>query len=54
MLQTIRDLHNTRQCEEKLVRNSVALMKEMLENHEVKHIEWVETSKMLADCWMLD
>ena len=39
------NLHNTRQCEEKLLRKSVALMKEMLKNHEVKHIEWVETSK---------
>ena len=43
------NLHNTRQCEEKLLRNSVALMKEMLENSEVKRIEWVETSRMLAD-----
>ena len=30
------NLHNTRQCEEKLLRNSVALMKEMLEKSEVK------------------
>ena len=43
------NLHNTRQCEEKLLRNSVALMKEMLENSEVRQIEWVETSRMLAD-----
>ena len=43
------NLHNTRQCEEKLLRNSVALMKEMLENSEVKRIEWLETSRMLAD-----
>ena len=43
------NLHNTRQCEEKLLRNSVALMKEMMENSEVKEVEWVETAKMLAD-----
>ena len=43
------NLYNTRQCEEKLLRNSVALMKEMMEKSEVKKIEWVETSKMLAD-----
>jgi hypothetical protein len=43
------NLHNTRQCDEKLLRNSVALMKEMLENKEVEKIEWVDTTKMLAD-----
>ena len=43
------NLHNTRQCDEKLLRNSVALMKEMLENKEVDKIEWVDTTKMLAD-----
>ena len=43
------NLHNTRPCEEKLLRNSVALMKEMMDNSEVKEVRWVETSKMLAD-----
>ena len=43
------NLHNTRQCDEKLLRNSIALMKEMMDNKEVKKIDWVETSKMLAD-----
>ena len=43
------NLHNTRPCEEKLLRNSVALMKEMVDKSEVKTIKWVETSKMLAD-----
>ena len=43
------NLHNSRQCDEKMLRNSVALMKEMLEKKEVKTIEWVDTSKMLAD-----
>ena len=43
------NLNNTRQCEEKLLRNSVALIKQMVENKEVKNIEWVETSEMLAD-----
>ena len=43
------NLNNTRQCDEKLLRNSIALMKEMVENSEVKKIEWVETAKMLAD-----
>ena len=42
-------LHNTRQCEEKLLRNSIALMKEMLDCGEVKNIEWVQTNDMLAD-----
>ena len=43
------NLHNTRPCEEKLLRNSVALMKEMLDNAEVTEVKWVETSKRLAD-----
>ena len=43
------NLYNTRQCEEKLLRNSVALIKEMLENSEVKKVKWVATSLMLAD-----
>ena len=42
-------LHNTRQCEEKLLRNSIALMKEMMDNSEVKSIDWVATNGMLAD-----
>ena len=43
------NLYNTRQCEEKLLRNSVALIKEMMEKSEVKKVDWVETSEMLAD-----
>ena len=43
------NLHNTRQCDEKLLRNSVALIKEMMEKSEVKEVRWVETSLMLAD-----
>ena len=41
--------HNTRQCDEKLLRNSIALIKEMMEKNEVKSVNWVETSRMLAD-----
>ena len=43
------NLNNTRQCDEKLLRNSISLMKEMMEKGEVKTIDRVETSKMLAD-----
>ena len=43
------NLHNSRQCDEKMLRNSVALMKEMMDNKEVKKIDWVDTTKMLAD-----
>ena len=43
------NLNNTRQCDEKLLRNSIALIKEMVECKEVKTIDWVETSAMLAD-----
>ena len=43
------NINNTRQCDEKLLRNSIALIKEMVDKNEVKKIEWVETSGMLAD-----
>ena len=43
------NLNNTRQCDEKLLRNSIALIKQMVENKEVKRIDWVETDGMLAD-----
>ena len=43
------NLNNTRQCDEKLLRNSIALVKEMLERREVNSVKWVETSEMLAD-----
>ena len=43
------NLHNSRQCDEKLLRNSIALMKEMIEKKEVKRVSWVKTDEMLAD-----
>ena len=43
-------LHNTRQCEEKLLRNSIAGMKELMASKMVADISWVPTSKQLADC----
>ena len=43
------NLYNTRQCDEKLLRNSIALIKEMLERNEVKSVKWVESDDMLAD-----
>ena len=43
------NLNNTRQCDEKMLRNSIALIKEMLEKKEVDTVDWVETDNMLAD-----
>ena len=43
------NLHNTRQCEDKMLRNSIALIKEMVDCTEVKTVEWVDTHDMLAD-----
>ena len=43
-------LHNTRQCEEKLLRNSIAGMKELIELKIVKDVHWVPTAEQLADC----
>ena len=43
-------IHNTKQCEEKILRNSIAGMKELVELNMVKSITWVPTIKQLADC----
>ena len=43
------NLNNTRQCNEKLLQNSIALVKEMVARKEVQTVDWVETSDMLAD-----
>ena len=43
------NLNNSRQCDEKLLRNSIALVKEMVERCEVETVDWVETLNMLAD-----
>jgi len=43
------NLNNTRQCDEKMLRNSIALIKEMIDKHEVSSVDWVETHNMLAD-----
>ena len=48
--QSLREnLDNTRQCEEKLLRNCIALEKKMVEKSEVEKVYWVETKGMLAD-----
>ena len=43
-------IHNTRQCEEKLLRNAIASIKELVELKMVKDVTWVPTDKQLADC----
>ena len=43
-------LHNSRQCEEKLLRNSIAAMKELVESKMVEDVSWVPTIEQLADC----
>ena len=44
------NLHNTRQCEEKVLRNTIAGIKEQLELGLVEEVEWVPTNLQLADC----
>ena len=44
------NLYNTRQCEEKLLRNTIAGIKESMEVGLVSAIEWVSTDNQLADC----
>ena len=43
-------VHNTRQCDEKLLRNSIAGIKELMDLKMIKSIDWVETKMQLADC----
>jgi hypothetical protein len=43
-------LHNSRQCEEKLLRNTIAGIKELLELRMVNSVDWVSTDYQLADC----
>ena len=43
-------LHNTRQCEEKILRCSIASMKELSEVGMVTEVQWVPTADQLADC----
>ena len=43
-------VHNTRQCEEKLLRNTIASLKQLLSEGMVNDIEWVPTKQQLADC----
>ena len=43
-------LHNTRQCEEKLLRNTIAAIKELTQLGMVSTVDWVSTDNQLADC----
>ena len=43
-------LHNSRQCEEKMLRNTIAGIKELLELQMVDTVDWVPTDYQLADC----
>ena len=44
------NLHNTRQCDEKLLRNTIAGIKELMELGIVSAVDWVPTNIQLADC----
>ena len=43
-------LHNSQQCEEKLLRNTIASIKEMMQLGMVSSVDWVSTLNQLADC----
>ena len=44
------NLYNSRQCEEKILRNTISGIKELIELGMVKAVYWVPTNKQLADC----
>ena len=44
------NLHNSRQCEEKILRNTIAGLKELIQLGMVRSVDWVPTNKQLADC----
>ena len=43
-------IHNSKQCEEKILRNSIAGIKELISLDMVKSVKWVPTDQQLADC----
>ena len=43
------NLNNTKQCEEKLLRNTIAAIKELVQLGLVKSVDWVSTHDQLAD-----
>ena len=43
-------IHNSRQCEEKMLRNCIANIKEMKQLGYVQTVSWVPTNQQLADC----
>ena len=44
------NVYNSRQCEEKILRNTIAAIKELVETGMVHAVNWVPTDKQLADC----
>ena len=42
-------IHNTRQCEERMLRSTIASIKELLTMKMIEKIQWVPTHKQLAD-----
>ena len=42
-------IHNSKQCEEKILRNSIAGIKELIDLNMLKSVQWVPTDKQLAD-----
>ena len=44
------NLHNTRQCDEKMLRNTIASIKESTELGYIKKVDWVSTNLQYADC----
>ena len=43
-------LYNSRQCEEKMLRNTIAGIKELLQLQMLDSVDWVPTEDQLADC----
>ena len=43
-------LYNSRQCEEKMLRNTIAGIKELFQLQMLDSVDWVPTEDQLADC----
>ena len=43
-------VYNSRQCEEKMLRNTIAGIKQLIELKMLNSLEWVSTFDQLADC----
>ena len=49
--QSLQDIcHSTKNIEGRRLRVGIVILREMLAQHEISNLEWIETSSQLSDC----